>query len=104
MTAAAFQGLLAERFVVEREVGRGGVGIVYRARDEVTGAPVASKVIAIPGVDTNEEARFGREGRVLAGLSHAGIVRVVAFGQLEEGHPYVAMEGLEGEDIAQRQR
>ncbi len=104
MTAAAFQGLLAGRFVVEREVGRGGVGIVYRARDEVTGTPVALKVIAIPGVDASEEARFGREGRVLAGLSHPGIVRVVAFGQLDEGHPYVAMEWLEGEDIQQRQK
>ncbi|MBX3230737.1 MAG: protein kinase [Labilithrix sp.] len=104
MTASAFQGLLAERFVIEREVGRGGVGIVYRARDEVSGAPVALKVIAIPGVDAGEEARFGREGRVLAGLSHPGIVRVVAFGQLDEGHPYVAMEWLEGEDIQQRQK
>ena len=101
---AAFQGLLAGRFVIEREVGRGGVGIVYRATDEVSGAPVALKVIAIPGVDAGEEARFGREGRVLAGLSHPGIVRVVAFGQLDEGHPYVAMEWLEGEDIAQRQK
>lgn len=90
--------------MIEREVGRGGVGIVYRARDEVSGTPVALKVIAIPGVDASEEARFGREGRVLAGLSHAGIVRVVAFGQLDEGHPYVAMEWLEGEDIAQRQK
>src|SRR5438477_8888609 len=104
VTTAAFQGLLAGRFVIEREVGRGGVGIVYRALDEVSNAAVALKVIAIPGVDAGEEARFGREGRVLAGLSHAGIVRVVAFGQLDEGHPYVAMEWLEGEDIAQRQK
>ena len=104
MTLAAFQGLLAGRFVIEREVGRGGVGIVYRAQDEVTGVPVALKVIAIPGVDAGEEARFGREGRVLAGLSHPGIVRVIAFGQLDEGHPYVAMEWLAGEDIAQRQK
>lgn len=104
MSASAFPGLLAGRFVIEREVGRGGVGIVYRARDEVSGQAVALKVIAIPGVDTNEEARFGREGRVLAGLAHGGIVRVVAFGQLEEGHPYVAMEWLEGEDVAQRQK
>ncbi len=104
VTVAAFQGLLAGRFIVEREVGRGGVGIVYRAMDEVTGAPVALKVIAIHGVDAGEEARFGREGRVLAGLSHPNIVRVVAFGQLDEGQPYVAMEWLDGEDIAQRQK
>jgi eukaryotic-like serine/threonine-protein kinase len=95
---------LAGRFVIDREVGRGGVGIVYRAHDQVTGRPVALKVIALPGVDAGEEARFRREGRVLAGLHHPGIVRVVAFGQLEDGQPYIAMEWLEGEDLAQRER
>jgi serine/threonine protein kinase/tetratricopeptide (TPR) repeat protein len=104
MTAPLTSEPLAGRFVIEREVGRGGVGIVYRARDEVTGAPVALKVIALPGVDAGEEARFRREGRVLAGLRHPAIVQVVAFGQLDDGQPYIAMEWLEGEDIAQRQR
>jgi serine/threonine protein kinase/tetratricopeptide (TPR) repeat protein len=103
-TPAVAPRLLAGRFVVEREVGRGGVGIVYRAHDEVSGQPVALKVIALPGVDAGEEARFRREGRVLAGLHHPGIVRVVTFGQLEEGQPYIAMEWLEGEDLAQRQK
>ncbi len=101
---AAHAQLLAGRFVVEREVGRGGVGIVYRAHDQVGGQAVALKVIAIPGVDAGEEARFQREGRVLAGLHHPGIVRVVAFGQLDEGQPFVAMEWLEGEDMAQRHK
>ncbi|HEY2509396.1 MAG TPA: protein kinase [Polyangiaceae bacterium] len=96
--------LLGGRFLIEREVGRGGVGIVYRAQDQVTGQNVALKIIAISGVDAGEEARFQREGRLLAGLTHPGIVRVVAFGQLEDGQPYVAMEWLDGEDIAQRQK
>jgi hypothetical protein len=97
--------VLGGRFLVEREVGRGAVGIVYRALDQITNEPVALKVIAIPGLDAGEEARFGREGRVLAGLSHPGIVRVVAFGTLDDTQqPYVAMEWLEGEDIAQRQK
>ncbi len=96
--------LMAGRFLIEREVGRGGVGIVYRAQDQVTGQTVALKVIAISGVDAGEEARFVREGRLLAGLTHPGIVRLVAFGQLEDGPPYVAMEWLEGEDVAQRQK
>jgi eukaryotic-like serine/threonine-protein kinase len=103
MTAMASQ-LLAGRFSIEREVGRGGVGVVYRAYDEMSKQTVALKIIALPGIDGGEEARFRREGRVLAGLHHPGIVRVVAFGQLDEGQPYVAMEWLEGEDIAQRQR
>ena len=96
--------LLAGRFSIEREVGRGGVGVVYRAFDQMSKQAVALKVIALPGVDGGEEARFRREGRVLAGLHHPNIVRVVAFGQLDEGQPYIAMEWLEGEDIAQRQR
>jgi len=103
MTARAAQ-VLAGRFVIEREVGRGGVGVVYRAHDQMSQQTVALKVIALPGVDGGEEARFSREGRVLAGLHHPGIVRVVAFGQLDEGQPYIAMEWLEGEDIAQRQQ
>ncbi|MDP8999909.1 MAG: protein kinase, partial [Myxococcota bacterium] len=103
MTAKPSQ-LLAGRFVIEREVGRGGVGVVYRAQDEMTKQAVALKVIALPGVDGGEEARFRREGGVLAGLHHPCIVRVVAFGQLGDGQPYIAMEWLEGEDIAQRQR
>jgi eukaryotic-like serine/threonine-protein kinase len=98
------QQLLGGRFLIEREVGRGGVGIVYRAMDQVTRQSVALKVIAIAGVDAGEEARFRREGQVLAGLEHPSIVKLVAFGQLDEGQPYVAMEWLEGEDIAQRQR
>ncbi len=104
MTLSMAEQLLGGRFVVEKEVGRGGVGIVYRAVDQVTGQPVALKVIAIAGVDAGEEARFQREGRVLAELHHPSIVRLVAFGQLDEGQPYVAMEWLDGEDIAQRQR
>ena len=104
MTAAATKDFVGGRFHIEREVGRGGVGIVYKASDEVTGQNVALKVIAISGVDAGEEARFKRDGRVLAGLRHPGIVQLVAFGQLDDGAPYVAMEWLEGEDIAQRQR
>jgi serine/threonine protein kinase/tetratricopeptide (TPR) repeat protein len=96
--------LLGGRFRVEREVGRGGVGIIYRAHDTISDAPVALKVIGIFGVDASEEARFAREGRVLAGLRHPGIVRVVAFGKLDGGEPYIAMEWLEGEDLAQRQK
>ena len=104
MSAFASQALVGGRFVIDREVGRGGVGVVYKAIDTLSGQPVALKVIAISGVDAGEEARFRREGRVLAGLRHPGIVRLVDFGQLDEGQPYVAMEWLEGEDIAQRMR
>jgi tetratricopeptide (TPR) repeat protein len=97
---------LGRRFIVEREVGRGGVGIVYRAYDLATEQPVALKVIAADaGVAPEEEQRLMREGQLLARLDHPGIVKTVAFGVLEDsGLPYVAMEWLDGEDLAQRQR
>ncbi|HEV8245536.1 MAG TPA: protein kinase, partial [Polyangiaceae bacterium] len=100
------EGKLGGRFAVEREVGRGGAGIVFRAYDLVTEQAVALKVIASEvGVDPAEEARLMREGQLLANLDHPGIVKTVAFGVLEDnGAPFVAMEWLEGEDLAARQR
>jgi tetratricopeptide (TPR) repeat protein len=97
---------LGGRFAIEREVGRGGVGVVYRAFDLETKQVVALKVVAADaGVAPEEEARLEREGRLLANLDHPGIVKTVAFGLLEDsGLPYVAMEWLEGEDLAARQK
>src|SRR5882724_3464373 len=91
------------RFEVEREVGRGGVGVVYRAFDRERKEWVALKLIAVQGVDASEEARFMREGKLLEGLDHPNIVRFVACGTLDDT-PYVAMEWLDGEDLASRNR
>ncbi|MFO0763050.1 MAG: protein kinase [Byssovorax sp.] len=113
---AAAQGLVAGRFSIKREVGRGAAGIVYQATDALLGQEVALKVIAVSGADLVEQARFVREGQVLENLDHPGIVRVIAFGtldascsdgsgrRLEEGSPYIAMEWLDGEDLQSRQR
>lgn len=92
--------------MVEHEVGRGGVGIVYRAYDLLTLQTVALKVInAEAGVAPEEEAALMREGELLASLDHPGIVKTVAFGVLDDtGLPFVAMEWLDGEDLAARQR
>jgi tetratricopeptide (TPR) repeat protein len=97
---------LGGRFAVEREVGRGAVGVVYRAFDLETQRTVALKVVASEaGVAPEDEARLAREGALLSNLDHPGIVKTVAFGVLDDtGLPYVAMEWLEGEDLAARQR
>jgi hypothetical protein len=91
------------RFEVEREVGRGGVGVVYRAFDRERREWVALKLIGVQGVDASEEARFTREGKTLEALDHPHIVKLVACGTLDET-PYVAMEWLEGEDLSSRHR
>src|SRR5262245_11937391 len=92
--------LVSDRFALERVAGTGGMGTVYRARDRATGAPVALKVVV--GADDLRAERFARESRILAQLSHPGIVRYVAHGATVAGEAYLVMEWLEGEDLAQR--
>src|SRR2546430_16060190 len=79
------------RFEVEREVGRGGVGVVYRAFDRERSEWVALKLIGVQGVDASEEARFMRAGKLLEELDHPHIVRLGACGTPGET-PYAAME------------
>ncbi len=85
------------RFFIQSLAGSGGMGHVYRARDERTGDTVALKVLR-EGVDGAAE-RFGREVRSLAALSHANVVGHVAHGQTRAG-PYLAMEWLDGHDLS----
>src|SRR5580765_5761273 len=75
------------------------MSIVYRARDKHTGALVALKVLQ--GAEPLG-SRFARESRMLAELSHPGIVRYVAHGTTAAGQKYLAMEWLDGEDLAER--
>src|SRR5215468_3955779 len=94
--------VIAERFEIERLVGSGGMGDVYRGRDRSTGEAVAVKVLH--GRRASEGARFVREAEVLAELSHPGIVRHVAHGATSSGELYMAMEWLSGEDLSERMR
>ncbi|HEU4583432.1 MAG TPA: protein kinase [Polyangiaceae bacterium] len=92
--------MLADRFAIDRAIGSGGMGSVFLARDRRDGRPVAIKLMSAAGEDLT---RFRREARVLAELSHPGIVRYVAHGEAgPERQPFLAMELLEGEDLRQR--
>jgi hypothetical protein len=76
------------------------MGSVYRATDSLSGQQVALKLLH---VDSSEALqRFSREASVLAELRHPGIVSYVAHGLAENGLPFLAMEWLEGEDLAHR--
>jgi protein kinase-like protein/uncharacterized protein DUF5648 len=89
--------IVARRFEVERFAGAGAMGLVYRALDKQTGEWVALKVLAHGSAD-----RFLREARALAEVTHPHIVRYVDHGQTEAGEPYLAMEWLDGADLAQK--
>jgi serine/threonine protein kinase len=81
-------------FRIERQVGRGGLGAVYRAIDSRSGATVALKLLP-PGSDPVALARLEREFGALRALSHPNIVRVLELGE-EDGIPWLSMEFVEG--------
>ena len=95
--------IIAGRFHLVAEAGKGGMGTVYRAHDLTTGLEVAVKIMDTPRGDRSQDGdRFMREAQLLSLLVHANIVRYVAHGQLPDGQRYLAMEWLDGEDLAQR--
>jgi tetratricopeptide (TPR) repeat protein len=91
---------IGERFLLTSEAGSGGMGTVFRATDTLEGGEVAVKLLR--GQQAIDVERFEREAAILAGLRHPGIVRYVAHGASRAGERYLAMEWLEGEDLAGR--
>ena len=87
------------RFQIEEEIGRGGMGIVYRAYDPVLDRPIALKLLA-PHLGDNPNAllRFHREAAHVSSLKHANIALVYDYGE-HEGQPYIAMEWVEGRTL-----
>ena len=83
-------------FVLEKELGRGGMGVVYRARQMPLNRPVALKMI-LSGDHASAAAktRFLAEAEAIARLHHPGIVQVHEFGT-HQGNPYFALEFLDG--------
>src|SRR5512140_232372 len=92
--------LLGDRFEIERHVATGGMGEVFRARDRVSNAAVAIKVLSDQRDDRGE--RFAREVQLLSELSHPGIIRYVSHGETPSGELFLAMEWLDGEDLEGR--
>ncbi|MFN8194056.1 MAG: serine/threonine-protein kinase [Nocardioidaceae bacterium] len=96
--------MLAGRYVLDREIGRGGMGAVWLGRDEVLGRPVAIKRIgSLPGGLSPDLARAEREARLAARLNHPHVVAV--FDLVAEGDDHwLVMEYVEGASLAQRLR
>jgi tetratricopeptide (TPR) repeat protein len=92
--------IVAGRYAVEARAGAGGMGVVYRARDRQDDRIVALKLLRAQADDPAR--RFAREAWLLSDLAHPGIVRYVDHGQADDGSLYLAMEWLDGEDLATR--
>jgi eukaryotic-like serine/threonine-protein kinase len=94
--------LAAGRYRIERTLGNGGMAVVYLARDEELHRRVAIKVLAehLAG-DDNFRARFLQESKLAGRLSHPNVVQVYDAGETE-GSPYIVMEYVPGDTVAQR--
>jgi serine/threonine protein kinase len=106
MTAPVTAPVSQKRYEIVRELGRGGMGVVYLARDSVLEREVAYKVLP-EGLRSNPNAlkNFLREAKAAAQLNHANIVTVYDAGESEHGF-YMAMELVEGTTLKEilRQR
>jgi serine/threonine protein kinase len=84
------------------EVGRGGMGVVYKARQVALDRLVALKMIRMARYPDGEElARFRREAQAVARLQHANIVQIHEVGETE-GRPYFSLEFVPGGTLAQQ--
>jgi eukaryotic-like serine/threonine-protein kinase len=91
---------LGGRYVVGRQLGRGGMAFVYEGTDSVLGRTVAVKVLSDRFArDQSFVARFRREARAAAGLNHPGVVSVFDTGSDDSVH-YIVMERVEGRTLA----
>lgn len=89
-----------DKFELEKRIGTGGMGTVWRALDRTRGEHVALKVLRDPEGDGAQ--RFLQEARILSTFEHPHVVRHVAHGIASSGEPYLAMEYLEGESLLAR--
>ncbi len=90
--------ILANRYEVLRELGRGGMGVVYLCKDGVTHERVALKRLRAPAeakaTRAEESWWFQQEARAVAALDHPAVVRARDFGTLHDGSPYLVMDAL----------
>ncbi|AUX42528.1 protein kinase [Sorangium cellulosum] len=93
------EGRTCGKYLLDREIARGGMGAIWVARD-----PQLQRRVALKRLHSNQPdaaGRLEREATVVARLQHPNIVQIFDFGE-DEGSPFIVMELLEGEDLAAR--
>jgi serine/threonine-protein kinase len=90
------------RYRVSERIGKGAMGVVYRALDDMMEREVAVKVMTADWQDEPEtRARFYREARAAGGLLHRNVITIYDLGD-DDGRPYIVMELLRGETLRER--
>jgi serine/threonine-protein kinase len=91
--------VVAGRYLVHGEIGRGGCASVYDGVDAKLGRPVAIKIARPNAADTLAGARLAREARAAGAISHPNVCAVSDAGTLDDGRNYLVMERLHGETL-----
>jgi hypothetical protein len=99
--AALRPGAVVGRFELVREIGRGGFGVVWEAKDRDLGRSVAFKAVRAGGRTAVREERLLREAEAAARLSHPNLVTLFDLGRSEHG-PYLVLELLQGRTLEER--
>src|SRR5512138_2767545 len=89
---------LADRYEVLTELGRGGMGVVYKAKDPVLNREVAVKLIPPGNLTADTEERFLREAQIVAQMDHPGIVPIYDLGR-HEGSLFFVMPVVSGKNL-----
>jgi serine/threonine-protein kinase len=92
--------VIGDRYRLVREVGRGGMGVVWVAHSLVLGVDVALKLIRASGTGGGTTSRMAREAHAAARLGHPALVRVFDFGWTSRGDPFLVMELVQGETLS----
>lgn len=98
MTDLAAGATLNDRYKLENEIGRGGMGTVYRGHDPQLERRVAIKILSSLALGTEGQQRLVQEARSIAQLNHPNIVAVHDVGEVDQT-PFIVMELVEGEDL-----
>jgi serine/threonine protein kinase len=98
-------GYLISAYRIEKLVGMGGMGWVYRARHALTGRAVALKILREDQLAQERSTdRMMREATILASVAHPGLPQFFECGMLDDGRPWIAMELVDGVPLAHRMR
>jgi serine/threonine-protein kinase len=92
---------IADRYRLDRVLGEGGMGVVWAATHEITGKPVAIKLVKVAG-DAAHKSRMAREARAAGAIRHPNVCEVHELLELDDGSPVMVMELLVGESLEAR--